>query len=1077
MCLHKKYKAAFPLGPGFPGQSWITMRVDSKGVGCKACEWLAKRGVDAGASQGQDQPPPAGIRISSGSPYAQFSVQTLRFPNFKRHVQSRHHKHAASAYMEHLLDNAACRQQVDAALAAPSEDSFTAVWQALGSSSTGSSAKIVNQSSRKATTMEWCLWEALRDSERLALAQASTIALAMDERKGRLLMSFAACSGKGLDVTTGFLGQLQHQGMNSVEVAGCVRKAVRRLCTRRRPHPGMNRSRAKPALAARAERLMLRRIEMITADGAANEQLALKLLHPMSARTLGPKRSAAQAQDPSAKVGKLPGLKLILRDKAHASRRLTERTFRADPVLQRICDVLLFNKHSIAKLLRFSEPFSKIFHEEVGRQTREGNAAALRGQVKNLSFAKQRFDSTAKPLGRCLWNLDALISTCHIIQETRGVRTDAGKSCAQFIALLNEEVVVQLGMLADASDECLVLTRFFDQGMFELANMSTEVLGFKRRLDALFGEAETCLETGFTSLALKHLERPRMLREAKGRHRSIGGLAMPAILDIARGKCLPRMKAWRRLALEVVDTEFPDYELLGAFSAFCLQPAGAHARHRAPQEANAWVANSLGRLADAFGVDKALLTEQFQDLRRIAQTEQDQRPDEPTACSWQRALHKTQAVRHSAARWPVTALLPVLQRFVVCPGSTSGIEHAFSKFKRLMGEQWHGSVEAEERRLVLRLKAADTPDPPPQLLKAARRIWVMCFGPARLSGPPRRPSLGVKHTIQLKRAARAALHEPSSAAAWMRKRRRDVATAAAAPTSTSRTAGPERSSAQAPVEDQAWTAAHQREAERQRKVRVERACAAVLDGTANRSCLLAVGAGSQALREFRKHEQDRQRELELKWRRQASVQALPEKVDLAQKHVFVGDGARVACGLEQRWRAAKNAAGMVEVQERANAQVFMVLDPSAPGDRNRVVASMVGGLLCTPGFVLEPDGRGAVVLQLHRALSMPRSIFVSEGTVSIHKPMVDLMQRVCEVELRRGKAKPRWQWFTDMPDQRERFLERTRIKDKGHCSELVTLVTPSEGLRNFPRQMSFRAFLESIHRVDQRCTRVGYCQR
>ena len=408
----------------------------------------------------------------------------------------------------------------------------------------------------------------------------------------------------------------------------------------------------------------------------------------MSARTLGPKRSAAQAQDPSAKVGKLPGLKLILRDKAHASRRLTERTFRADPVLQRICDVLLFNKHSIAKLLRFSEPFSKIFHEEVGRQTREGNAAALRGQVKNLSFAKQRFDSTAKPLGRCLWNLDALISTCHIIQETRGVRTDAGKSCAQFIALLNEEVVVQLGMLADASDECLVLTRFFDQGMFELANMSTEVLGFKRRLDALFGEAETCLETGFTSLARKHLERPRMLREAKGRHRSIGGLAMPAILDIARGKCLPRMKAWRRLALEVVDTEFPDYELLGAFSAFCLQPAGAHARRRAPQEANAWVANSLGRLADAFGVDKALLTEQFQDLRRIAQTEQDQRPDEPTACSWQRALHNN------------ASCLP-LCRAVACDRLASG-SAAVRGVPRL--HQWHRAclqqVQASDGRAM-----------------------------------------------------------------------------------------------------------------------------------------------------------------------------------------------------------------------------------------------------------------------------------------------------------------------------------------------------------------------------------------
>ena len=1054
---HKTYKARLPLGPGFPGQSWITMRESSKGVGCKACEWFAKLPVDTGASQEQDQ-------SYALCPYVQFSLQTLKFPNIRRHAKSCHHKHAVSAYRGHLLDQAAGK--ADAALVAPSEDEFLAVWQGLGSSSTGSSAKIVKQSLRKSTTMEWCLWEALRDSERLALSQASTIALAMDERKGRLLVSFAACSGKGLDVTTGFLGQLQHQGMNSVEVAACVRKAVRRLCTRRQPHPCMNRSRTKPTVVARAEHLILKRIEMITADGAANEQLALKLLHPMSARTS------------KVGVGKLPGLKLILRDKAHASRRLTERTFRSDPLLQQICDVVLFSKNSIAKLLCYSGDFADIFAQEVRQQTREGSAAALIGEVKNLSFAKQRFDSTAKPLGRCLWNLDALISTCHIILERRQPRSEPGKSCTRFIDLLSEEVVVLLGMLADASDECLLLTRFFDQGMFEVANMSTEVLGFKQRLNALFGEAELCLETGFTNLALKVVERSRLLRAAKGMYRSLGGLAPPAILVLARRTCLPRMKAWRRLVLEVVDTEFPDYELLGAFSVFRLQPPSAHAQHRPAQEAPAWDLNSLARLAEAFGVDKAALIEQFQDHRRVAQTEKAQRPHAPAACSWQRALHRTQAVRHAAKRWPVTALLPVLQRFVVCPGSTSGIEHAFSKFKRLMGEQWHGSDNAEERRLVLRLKAADTPQLPPQLLRAARRIWAACFGPARLSGPLRRPSLGVKHSVQVSKAARNALEQPSSAAAWMRKRRRDVAAAATAPMSMSRTAGTEGRSAQAPDgANQAWTAAHEQEAKRQQKVRVERACAAVLDGTANRSCLLAVGASSQALHDFTKLEQARQRDLEMKWRRQAAVLALPEKVDLSQKRLFIEEGARAACGLEQQWRAATSATGMVEVRDHAAAQVFVVLDPSAPGDRSKTVASMVGGMLCTPGFLLEQNGRGAAVLQLFRALSMPRFIFVSKGTESNHKPMVELMKRVCGVEERRGKQKHRWQWFYDRPEERARFLQRRRLRDKDHASEMVTLVTPSEQLQDFPRQMPLRDFLASIQRVDRRCTRVGYCQR
>ncbi len=247
----------------------------------------------------------------------------------------------------------------------------------------------------------------------------------MDERKGRLLLSFTACARKRLDVTTGFLAQLQHQGANSVEVAACVRKAVRRLCTRRRPHPGINRLRAKPALVLQAERRILKRIEFFTADGAANEQLALlRLLHPTSERT--------------SKVDKQPGLKLILCDKAHASRRLTQRTFQADPLLKQLMEALLFNKNSIVKLLRFSGTFADIFAGEVQRQPRDGRYV---GDVRNLSFAKQRFDCTAKPLGRCGCHLDALISTCHIVRDTQGVRTDAGRSCNHFLNLLDAQAL------------------------------------------------------------------------------------------------------------------------------------------------------------------------------------------------------------------------------------------------------------------------------------------------------------------------------------------------------------------------------------------------------------------------------------------------------------------------------------------------------------------------------------------------------------------------------------------------------------------------------------------------------------
>ena len=57
--------------------------------------------------------------------------------------------------------------------------------------------------------MEWCLFEAIRDADRAFLASASAISISMDERKGRVLVRFAACAGKGsVEVRVGVLGQL-----------------------------------------------------------------------------------------------------------------------------------------------------------------------------------------------------------------------------------------------------------------------------------------------------------------------------------------------------------------------------------------------------------------------------------------------------------------------------------------------------------------------------------------------------------------------------------------------------------------------------------------------------------------------------------------------------------------------------------------------------------------------------------------------------------------------------------------------------------------------------------------------------
>ncbi len=190
--------------------------------------------------------------------------------------------------------------------------------------------------------------------------------------------------------------------------------------------------------------------------------------------------------------------------------------------------------------------------------------------------------------------------------------------------------------------------------------------------------------------------------------------------------------------------------------------------------ASAWTTQCLTRLAKAFNMDAEALMVVFQGHHRGAQVPTHQRPHEPASAIWQRTLRRTQERWQMRERWPAKALLPVAQRFLVAPGSTSGVEQALSQFKRLMGEQWHGSPVAEERRLVLQLKATAEPKPPPELLKAARRTWAECFGKARASGTERTPSLGMRSSRRFKRKATEALRGASSATRRLAKRREEV---------------------------------------------------------------------------------------------------------------------------------------------------------------------------------------------------------------------------------------------------------------------------------------------------------------
>ena len=108
--------------------------------------------------------------------------------------------------------------------------------------------------------MEWCLLEAIRDEERRKLAEATSIGVAMDERKDRLLVSYACC--KQTEVTSGILAQIRNPGRTGAKVAKFVQRTVRRLCTRRQQHATMYKVAEAPEQMGQTARRILDRVEM-----------------------------------------------------------------------------------------------------------------------------------------------------------------------------------------------------------------------------------------------------------------------------------------------------------------------------------------------------------------------------------------------------------------------------------------------------------------------------------------------------------------------------------------------------------------------------------------------------------------------------------------------------------------------------------------------------------------------------------------------------------------------------------------------------------------------------------------------
>ena len=103
-----------------------------------------------------------------------------------------------------------------------------------------------------------------------------------------------------------------------------------------------------------------------------------------------------------------------------------------------------------------------------------------RAALQNLSFAKQCFASATVPLGRLVLCMDAALSVLDDILRERPKGSREHKAACDIVEVLDSEARLQLGMLPDSAHDVLTLTRFFDRGIYDVAEVTRILCEFQK---------------------------------------------------------------------------------------------------------------------------------------------------------------------------------------------------------------------------------------------------------------------------------------------------------------------------------------------------------------------------------------------------------------------------------------------------------------------------------------------------------------------------------------------------------------------------------------------------------------------
>jgi len=397
--------------------------------------------------------------------------------------------------------------------------------------------------------------------------------------------------------------------------------------------------------------------------------------------------------------------------------RTLERTFKCDEYLAKVEKMFINGADSLTQAIEHS-PWLQVRFKECCKRVDNGMSST----ISNLRSAKHRYESQAMPAGRTVMLMDALIALADEMLLNEGPKRL--EVASHFLEELDEESVVQNGMIADAAHEALSLIRFLDDGSFPLEQMSYEVGRFLTNIHNLFmGAGCFSVKACFTAIAVDGLKQVRMIRLRGGEMRALGGPHHPD--PHTRARCLQRMCAWVRIAQEVISTEFPSWELFQSFSVLKLSKTE---RARGDNGGDDNVAKEcIERLANRFKVSSNELAREIHNYKPLAL-----HIFRTTSCgsfeAWREALLKRRArARTAAEKGDQANLAKVIMRLPVYSPSSSAVEQSFTRYKWAMREG-RGHLSEMGEVVNLKLLVDRRPDEEEVVIGRAQEIWSQHYG-------------------------------------------------------------------------------------------------------------------------------------------------------------------------------------------------------------------------------------------------------------------------------------------------------------------------------------------------------------